>query len=85
MVFAREERLALQHFSEDTSRTPDIDFHVVLLPREHDFWSSVVSCRNVSSHLGILDASEAKVADFQIAVLIYQNITRLEISVYDAS
>ena len=84
MILAREKRLALQHFCENTSRAPDVDFHIVLLPREHDLRCSVVSRRDIASHLRILYACQAEVADFEVAVLVNEDVGGLEIAVDDA-
>lgn len=62
-VFSWEQRFAFQHLRENTTCRPNIDGDVVFLPSEHDFRSSVVSSRDVTCHLGILDSSEAEVAD----------------------
>jgi hypothetical protein len=85
MVLAREQRLALEHLSEDTACTPDINLNIVLLPREHNLWRAVVSRRYVSRHLRILNASQTKVADLEIAVLVDENIAGLEITVNNTS
>ena len=84
MVFSREERFALEHFSEDASCAPNIDFDVIFLPREHDLGSSIVSRRDVTGHLRILNACKAEVADFEVAILVNQNITRLQVAMNDA-
>ena len=81
VVLAREEWLALEHLCKDTTCTPDIDLDVVFLPCEHDFWRSVVSCRDIAGHLGVLNSGEAKIADLQIAVLVDEDIAWLQISV----
>lgn len=77
MVLSREQRLALQHFCEDTASTPDINLNVIFLPCEHNLRGSVVSRRYISGHLRILNPRKTKIADFQVAVLIYQNVARL--------
>ena len=64
MILSREKRLALQHLCKDTSCTPDINLNIVLLPREHDLGRSVVSCRHISGHLGVLNTGETEIADF---------------------
>lgn len=56
MVLAGEEGLAFKHLCENASCTPDVYLHVILLPCEHDFWRSVVSCRHITGHLRILNA-----------------------------
>lgn len=83
VVLAWEERLALEHFGEDASGTPDVDGNVVLLPGEHDLGSTVVSCADVSSHLRVLDTGEAEIADLQIAVLVDKNVAWLQVTVDD--
>jgi len=81
VVLAGEKRLSLEHLGKYTSRTPYVDLHVVLLPGEHNLWRPVVPCRNVASHLRILNACETKVTDFQIAVLVDEDVAWLQVSV----
>jgi hypothetical protein len=83
MVLSWEKRLALQHLREDTTRTPDINLHIILLPCKHDLRRPVVSRRDISGHLGILQTGEAEVADLEIAVLVYEDVARLEIAMDD--
>ena len=85
VVLAGEQRLALEHLGEDTSNTPDINFNIVLLPSEHDLRSSVVSCRDVTSHLGVLNTGQTEVANLQIAVLVDQNVAGLQVTVDNTS
>jgi len=84
VIFAGEEGLALQHLGEDAASTPDVDLDIVFLPREHDLGRTVVSCRNISGHLGVLDTGKTKVADLQIAVFVDENVAGLEITMHDA-
>lgn len=84
VVLSGEERLALEHLGKDTARTPDIHLNVVLLPCEHDLGGAVVPCRHVARHLRVLDARETKVADLQVAVLVDQDVTWLQVSVNNA-
>lgn len=84
MVLSGEERLALEHLGEDATSAPDIDFHVVLLPGEHDLGGSVVSGGDVASHLRVLDSSETEVANLEIAVLVDEDVAGLEVAVDDA-
>jgi hypothetical protein len=84
MVLSREKRLALEHLSENAASTPDIDFNVVFLPGEHNLGSSVISCGNITSHLGVLDSGKTKVTDLQIAVFVDENVARLEVAVDNA-
>jgi hypothetical protein len=77
VIFSRKERLSLQHFRKYTPGTPDINFDIILLPREHNFWSSVIPGRDVARHLRILDTGKPKVTDFQVAILIHKDVARL--------
>ena len=85
MVLSREKGLALEHLSKDASRAPNVNLHVVLLPREHDFRCSVVSRRDVTCHLGVLYTGETEVANLEIAVLIDEDVAGLEITVHHTS
>lgn len=84
MVLSGKERLALEHLGEDATSAPDIDFHVVFLPGEHDLGGSVVSGGDVASHLRVLDSSETEVANLEIAVLVDEDVAGLEVAVDDA-
>lgn len=57
---------------------------VVLLPREHDLGGSVVARRDVARHLRVGEAREAEVADLEVAVLVDEDVGRLEVAVDDA-
>ena len=83
MVFAREERLALQHLRKDASSTPNINFYVVFLPCEHDFWRSVVPRRDIARHLRVLDTCKTEVADFEVAIFVDEYIAWLEVAMDD--
>lgn len=63
MIFALKQRLAKHHFGEDACNTPDVNLFIVSLPGEHDLRRSVESRGNVAGHLGLLDTSQAEVAD----------------------
>ena len=84
MILAGEERRALKHLGQDTTGAPDVDLDVVLLLVEHDLRCLVVPRRNIAGHLRILDTRMAKVADLQGAVLVDQDIARLQVSMDDA-
>jgi hypothetical protein len=83
MVLSGEQGLALQHLGKDASRTPDVDFHIVFLPRQHDLGSAIVSRRDVASHLGVLYTGQTKIANLQITVLVHKDIARLQVTVDD--
>lgn len=81
VILAREEGFALEHLGEDAAGAPDVHLDVVLLPREHDLGGAVIPRRNVARHLWILNSGQAKVADLQIAILVNQDVARLQVTV----
>lgn len=81
MVLSGKEGLALEHLGKDAAGAPNVHLDVVLLPREHDLGRAVVPGRHVARHLGVLDSGEAKVADLEIAVLVDQDVARLQVTV----
>lgn len=83
MILSWEQWFALQHFCKNAASTPDINLHVVFLPSKHDFRRSVVSGRNVSGHLGILDTGQAEVANLKIAVFVDEDIAGLQVAMND--
>src|ERR1700761_1216056 len=85
MILSREKRFAFQHFGKDTTRAPNVNFDIVFLPCKHNFRGSVISCRNITSHLRVLDTSKTEIANLQVAILIHKDVTRLEVAMNDAS
>lgn len=85
MIFAREQWLALKHLGKDAACAPDVHFHIVLLPCEHNLWCSVVSRRDIACHLRVLYTCQAEVADFKVAVFVHEDVGRFEIAVHDTS
>lgn len=85
MVLSWEERLARQHLCEYTTSAPYVDLHIILLPCEHDLGGAVVSCRDVTSHLGILNSCQAEVTDLKVAVFVDEDIARFQVTVDDTS
>ena len=85
VILAREQRLALEHLGENAARAPDIHLNVVLLPREHNLRCSVVSCRDITGHLGVLYTGETEIADLEITVLVYEDVAGLQVTVDDTS
>ncbi len=83
MIFAREQRLSIEHFGENTAGTPDINLNIILLPGEHDLGGAVVSRRHVSSHLRILNSGQAEIAYLQVTILVDENVTGLQVAVDD--
>lgn len=81
VVLSGEQGLSLEHFCKDAPSTPDINLHVVLLPSEHNLGCSVVSGRDITGHLGILDTGKAKVANLEVAVLVDKNVAGLQVTV----
>lgn len=81
VVLAGEKRLALYHLGEDASRRPNVHLDVVLLPCQHDLGRPVVPRRDIPGHLGVLDPRQAKITDLEIAILVYQDVAGLQVSV----
>lgn len=84
MVLPWKQRFPFKHLRKNAPCTPDIHFHIIFLPREHDFGSAVISCRHVACHLRVLNTGQTEIADFQITVLIYQDIAGFEVAVHYA-
>lgn len=84
MILPREQWLPFQHLRKYATGTPYIDLNIILLPREHDLGGAVVSCRDVACHLRVLDTGETEVANFEIAVLVDEDVARFEVTVDDA-
>ena len=49
-VSTGKEWFTAEHLSEDTADAPDVNCESVLFERQHDFGSSVPTCRDVSVH-----------------------------------
>lgn len=58
--------------------------NVVLLPGEHDLGGAIVARGDVARHLGVRETGEAKVANLEIAVLVDEDVGRLEVTVHHA-
>lgn len=85
MARAREQRSALQHFSKNACRAPDIHLARVRLPGEHDLRRAIVPRRDVAGHLRFLQTGQAEIADFEVAVLVDENVAWLEVAMDEAS
>ena len=85
VVFPWEQRFSFKHFRKYTSRTPDIHLNIILLPREHNLWRTVVPCGDITGHLGILNPSKTEITDLEVTVLVDQNVARLQVAMDDAS
>lgn len=74
MTRAGKQGPALQHFGKDTRGAPDIDLTRIRLPGEHDLRRPVVPRCDVAGHLWFLQSGKAEVTDFQVAVLVYEDV-----------
>ena len=83
VILAREERLAVEHLSQDATNTPHVDSLGVLLECEHDLGCTVPACGYIFGHEArvVLGAGsrtrKTEIADFQIAVGIKEKIRGL--------
>lgn len=84
VILSGEQGLSLQHLREDASRTPNVHLHVVLLPCKHDLGGAIVPRRYITGHLWVLDTGKAKVADFQIAVFVDEDVAGFEVAMDNA-
>lgn len=80
MVLPRKYWRSKNHFRKYTARTPNIDLFIIPPPSKHNFGSTVVPRRDVSSHLSLLHTSKAKVANFQIAIFVDENVAGFEVA-----
>jgi hypothetical protein len=62
-IFAWKEGFSLEHLGEDTASAPNVHRNVILLPSQHDLWRAVITRRDVSGHLWILNTRQSKIAD----------------------
>jgi hypothetical protein len=85
VIFSWEEWLSLKHLCENAACAPDVHLDIILLPREHDFRRTVVSCGDIASHLGILNTGKTEIANLEIAVLVNKDIAGFKITMDDAS
>lgn len=53
------------------------------MPSQHDLGCTVVTGRDVTGHLRVLDSSKTKVANLEITVFVDENVGRLEVTVDD--
>lgn len=83
IVLSREENFSQNHLRQNTSDAPDIYSIGVFLPSQYDLWSSIVSCGDIASHLLVLFSSQPKVTDFQVAVVVEQDVARFEVAMDD--
>ena len=83
VVFAGKQRFAFEHLGEDTPGAPNVNLDIVFLPCKHNLRRAIVSGGDISRHLRILNPSQAKVTDLQVAVFIDQDIAGLQIAVDD--
>jgi len=87
VIFSGEQGLATQHLSQDTANGPNINGLGVLLESQHNLRGSVPAGCDVFSHeTGVVflrggRASEAEIANLEVAIGIEEQVGWLEISV----
>lgn len=69
-IFPGEQWFPFKHLCKDATCTPDIYSDIIFLPGQHDLRRSVIPCRNISCHLGILDSSQAEITDLKMTLLL---------------
>jgi len=84
VVLTGEHDFSAHDFSKSAACGPHVDLMRVFVTREHNLGSTIVASHDVLGQIFTLlfaqVATEAKVTDFEITVLVQQNVTRLEIS-----
>lgn len=96
VVLAREEGLAEVHLRENAADRPHVDCLGVLGQREHDLRGAVPARGHVLREIGVLlrgravarvcfEARKTEVADLEVALLVDQEVGRLEVAVDDAA
>lgn len=73
-ILSGEQWLSFQHFSKDTASTPNIDSNVVLLPSQHNFRCTIISGRDITRHLWVLNTRQTEITNLEITVFVDQNI-----------
>ena len=84
MVLPGKQGLSREHLGENAPGTPEVYLHAVSLPCQHDFRCSIIACRHIAGHLMFLHSCEPKIAYLQVAILVNQNIARLEVPMDNA-
>mmetsp|Transcript_54149 Transcript_54149/g.144737 ORF Transcript_54149/g.144737 Transcript_54149/m.144737 type:complete len:262 (-) Transcript_54149:276-1061(-) len=86
-IVSRKERLPSEHLRENAPDRPDINCHGVVAPRTQHFWRTIPARAHVFRHgklvLTLLDPCKSKVANFQVAVRVDQQISRLQVPMDD--
>ena len=92
LVLAREERPARDHFRQDAADRPHVEGLVVHAERQHDLGRAVPARRDVFRHEtlgalggddGLARAREPKVAHFEVAIGVEQQVGGLQVAVDD--
>ena len=86
VVIARKQRSPAKKLREDAANGPDVEGVRVVRRVEDDFGRSVPSGDDVLGQRGrglLVAASQTEVADFEVAVLVEQEVAGLEVAVDD--
>jgi len=96
VISALEDWLSEEELCENAPHRPNVDGGRVVGETQHNFWRSIPSSGNIFSHEALVGTSlgvgtspggvasgETEVADFELAVGINQEVTRLEITMDD--
>lgn len=84
LFISGKERVTKMKFSNDTSKTPNIDFSIIRQTK-NNFWSSIVSALNISVDSLFLKTTWAEIDYFNpwFIGLFQQDILGLEICMYN--
>ena len=93
MVLAREDWRSSNELGKDTPDCPHVNFFIIVLLAQNDFWCAVPPCDDVFSEgvckLGITigelfdAASQPEIANFQVTVRVDEQVAWFYISVHN--
>mmetsp|Transcript_60288 Transcript_60288/g.140419 ORF Transcript_60288/g.140419 Transcript_60288/m.140419 type:complete len:344 (+) Transcript_60288:233-1264(+) len=90
VILACKDWLAGYELAEDASNSPNVYGHCVFRRQQHNLRRSVPPCDNIVSPTKTVlcicgkNASEPKVTDLEITILVHQKIRRFQITVHHA-
>lgn len=83
VIVSREQRSSTKQLSENAADAPHIQSVGVVASIQNNFWSSIPSCNHIlrqSSRRLFIASGQPEVANFEVAVLIQQQVARFQVS-----
>mmetsp|Transcript_47954 Transcript_47954/g.77875 ORF Transcript_47954/g.77875 Transcript_47954/m.77875 type:complete len:214 (+) Transcript_47954:268-909(+) len=84
-IVPREKWFSRLQLGQDAANGPDVDGTGVICPGTEDLWSAIPPSAHILSHgadpflVRETDSSKTKIANLQVTVAVYQQVSRLEI------